>query len=312
MKWLFSNLWLKLVALAIGFLIWLHVATEKMYSYELRLPVTKVDLKDHHTLASPAPDSVTILVSAKGKQLLRLDWRQQGLRISAMKYGAGHYSIPLGTDNTYLVNPTKNVIVSEVISPATVDLDVDVESKIDVQVTPDLEVVADDGFAVSRRVDVIPARVSLFGPKSALRGIATVFTQRQHLTGLRSSVELRAALVPPQGVGMRLSPDSVSLNIDIVPVKTRVYERLPIVVYNAPPGQNVTTYPSFVRVELTGPPEDIDLLNRNALTVSADYRMLGRTGVAPLKVDCPANFRVKKASADSVKILLGTNADIGN
>ncbi|MEW6051932.1 MAG: YbbR-like domain-containing protein [Candidatus Zixiibacteriota bacterium] len=312
MKWLIDNFWLKLVALAMGLLIWLHVATEKMYNYELRLPVTKVDLKENHTLASPPPDSVTVTVSAKGKQLLRLNWRQQGVRISATKYASGHYTIPLGTDNTYLVNPTKNVLLDEIIAPATVDLDIDVESKIDVLVTPDLAATADDGFAVSRRIDAIPPRVSLYGPKSQLRGIATVFTERKELSGLRSSVTVRVPLVAPKGIGMRLVPDSTTLNIDVVPVKTRVYERLPIVVYNAPPNQPVTTYPSFIRVELTGPPEDIDLLNRNALTVSADYRMMNRTSVAPLKIDCPANFRVKKSSADSVKILIGNHADSGN
>ncbi len=308
-----NNFWLKVVALIMGLLLWFHVATEKIYNYQLTLPVTKIDLREHYTLATPPPESIVVAVSAKGKQLLRSSWRQQGVRISASKFQAGPHNIVLNTENTFLVNPAKNVTLDEVVSPASIDLNVDVESKVDVDVVPDLVTTADEGFAVSRRIEAVPTHVSLFGPKSLLKNINSVRTAKRELSGVRNSVTITVPLVPPPGFGMRLEPDSASLTIDIVPVKTRIYDNLPVVVYNVPVDYTATTIPGTIRIELGGPPEDIDLLNRNALTVSADYKLADRTtGMAPIKIDCPTNFRVRKASADSVRILINSNARSGN
>jgi YbbR domain-containing protein len=84
------------------------------------------------------------------------------------------------------------------------------------------------------------------------------------------------------------------------------------VIYNIPPGQAVTTDPATIQIEITGPPEDIDLLNRNALIVSVDFRQISSDSLAQLKVDCPSNFRVKRQSADSVRILTVSDAHPGN
>ncbi len=298
-----GNLWLKIVALVMGFLVWFHVATDKIYTVELRLPVTRIEVKEHHTLTTMPLDSILISVSAKGKQLLLSNWRQNGIRISATKLQVGHATFPLNSDNTFLVTPVKSAVIDDIVSPSAIELDVDVESKSMVAIRPDIVTVADDGFSVSKRIEVTPQKAALYGPKSVLRGITTVATEWREFDALRNNVTVKLPLIYPAGYGMRMEPDSATVTIEVIPIKTRVYEHLPIMVYNAPPSITTTTDPAFVRLELAGPPEDIDLLNKNAITVSADFRDADAAGVAPLKFDCPSNFRVKRASADSVRIL---------
>ena len=91
MRFLLNNFWLKMLALVMGLLVWIHVATEKTYTYQLKLPVTHVELKVHHTLAALPPESLSVMVSARGKQLLQTAWRDQGVRINASKLLAGEY-----------------------------------------------------------------------------------------------------------------------------------------------------------------------------------------------------------------------------
>jgi YbbR domain-containing protein len=307
-----NNFWLKALALILGFLLWLHVATDKVYNYQLTLPVTKVDLREHSTLVSKPPDSVVAVVSAKGKQLLRTTWRRQGVRINISKLQAGSHTITLNNENTFLVSSTKNVLLEDIVTPTNIDIVIDQESHTDVAVSPDIVTEPEDGFAVSRRMDILPDRVTLYGPKSIIRSITAVHTEHRELSGLRNSVTLSLPLVLPEGYGMRLQPDSVKVTVEVVPVKTRVYDNLPVVVYNVPVDRTAVTNPAAVRVELAGPPEDIDLLNKYAITVSADYKLATPTGMAPVKIDCPANFRVRKSSVDSVRIIISTNARSGN
>lgn len=312
MRNFFENIWLKLLALLLGFLVWLHVATEKPYTYELRLPVTEVALKERLVLADPPPDSILVAVSATGKQLLRQSWRRNGLRINATQFQAGTHTVSLSTANTFLIGPSGNVTLDEIMSPTMVQLSVDAVGRERVPVTANVDAVADEGYAVSHRVDITPSRVALIGPKSAMTDIPYVLTERKELRGLRNNVTLRLAVQQPNQYGFDVDPDSVAVAIQVVPVKTRIYNNLPIAIFHAPPNEPVSTQPSTIRVELTGPPEDIDLLNANNLTVSVDYRNVSISGYARLTVDCPPSFKVKATSVDSVKVILPGHADTRN
>ncbi|MDD3731491.1 MAG: CdaR family protein [candidate division Zixibacteria bacterium] len=304
MKSIFKNFWLKVIAVIMGFLIWFHVVTEKNYTYELKLPISLIVLKENLTLSKKPPDSLSVKVSASGKQLLREEWRNRGLHIDATQFDIGTYDLTLNNKNVILKEPSSNVTLDNIVFPTTINLQIDEKASMTISVTPDLEVIADDGFAVSQPISTTPSEVEIIGPRSLLRRFQTVFTEQKKLTGLKNNVIITLPLIPPAGYGISLKPDSITLSIKVIPVKTRVYDNLPVVVFNAPVDKTYSLFPPTVTVELTGPPSDIDLLNRKALTVSIDYKQIDREGLAPVKIDCPSNFRVKKSSADSVKIII--------
>jgi len=312
MKWLFDHFWLKIAAFVFGLVVWIHVATEKTYNYELNLPISEITLKDNLALSQKPPDSLLVSVSATGKQLLRRKWRQAGLRITAAQYQAGRYTLALSSSNTSLAHQTSDITLDDVIFPSSVQLEIDLESSADIPVVADLELSAAEGFAISQDMEVRPAEVELIGPRSLLGRVNTIFTEYKNLGGLRNEVVINLALIAPEGYGFRMEPESVTVTVPVVPVKTRVYEALPIVVFNAPAETGATTRPGTTRAEITGPPADIDLLNRNAITVSVDYRSKNVTGWAKVKVDCPTGFEVRRISADSVQILEGSRAGSGN
>jgi len=318
MKWLLNNLGLKITAFIMGLLLWIHVATEKTYNYDLRLPITEIMLKPGLALAKEPPESLLVAVSATGKQLLRRRWREQGLRINASQYQAGRYALTVSSVNTFLVNQLDPVSLDEVISPTSIPVEIDVEGMADVPIVPSIEPEPDEGFAIGREIIVEPASAAVIGPRSLLSEITTIATEERVLEGLRSNVTVRLELVPPPHFGFQLQPDTVMVTIPVVPVKTRVYEAVPIVVLNAPPDTPATCEPSVVDLEITGPPVDIDLLNRNALSASVDFRAADSIGFATLKIEYPPKFQLKKASADRVRLTAdqkataSPDADSGN
>ena len=99
---LLENFWLRVVALLMGILLWFHVATEKQYTYQLRLPVCEIALKKDLSLISDPVDSLDVIVSASGKKLLRKKWRKNGIRISATGFDAGRHSLDLNPSNAFL------------------------------------------------------------------------------------------------------------------------------------------------------------------------------------------------------------------
>ena len=312
MKWLLHNFWLKIVAFGLGFLVWIHVATNQTYNHEMTLPVTEISLDDGLALAEPPPDSVRVAVSATGKQLLRRKWRQQGLRIDADSYRAGQYTLSLTTENTSLAYPTIDVKLREITSPRSMRLDIDAEASSQVPVVPRLEAIADEGFAIGHTLSVEPATVAVIGPRTKLRMIDTIYTTPHRLISLRNPVTITLPVEPPSGYGFRVEPETVSVSIAVFPAKTRVFEGVPIQVFNSPAGARPRTEPALVRIELTGPPEDIDRLDPNALTLSVDFRGMTAGRRAAVKFDCPPAFRLRSLSADSVTIVDTPNANPGD
>ena len=124
-----ENLPIKLVAMILGLLLWFHVATEKEYSFELRLPLTDVFLDSGLTLSEYPPDSVLVVVSSTGKLLLRNEWRRDGLRVNAAQFPAGRHNLALTSSNTSLLSGASYVALDEIVLPSTIELNIDSETE---------------------------------------------------------------------------------------------------------------------------------------------------------------------------------------
>ncbi|UCD64295.1 MAG: hypothetical protein JSW34_02320 [Candidatus Zixiibacteriota bacterium] len=297
-----DHFWLKITAVVLGLLLWIHVATEKVYNYELLLPLNTVVLSDNHSLAQAPPESLTVVVSATGKQLLRQKWRERGLRITATQLGAGRHRLELTTANTSLESPAGSITLQEIVSPSSVMLNVDLVAESRLPVIPDIDAEPDDGFVVSEIALTDEQEVTVSGPRSIISRMVNVRTEKKTLRGIRNNLNLRLAVAKPEGHGTAVRPDSVSVSVRVIPVKTRIFENVPVAVYNSPVGRSIRVEPPAVTVEVTGPPAEIDLLNRNALIVSADFSDLNAENRAPIKIDCPSKFKIRNSSTDSVTI----------
>jgi YbbR domain-containing protein len=301
---LLEHLWLKIIAILLGLLLWFHVATEKIYNYQLNLPITEVVLDANLTLANNPPDEVMVTVSATGKQLMRKKWRDRGLKIIANHLKVGSHQFFLNTSNTVISSPLTDLTIEEINSPSSIVLEVDKIAEREVKVSADIISEADDGFAVSSLKNIIPPKVTITGPRSVINNIDEILTEHKELSGLRNSLNITLSLVKPDVYGIIVSPDTVSFALEIVPVKTRQFENVPIAVTNVPPASNIELEPDYVNVEITGPPAEIDLLNINALIITCDFRDKDEDGKVALKIDCPPLYKVKNVSSDTVTIRL--------
>lgn len=298
----FDHLWLKIIAVILGLLLWFHVATNKTYNHQLTLPINVVVLAEGLSLTQAPPESLTVTVSATGKQLLRQKWRERGLRVTATQFGPGRHRLELNPSNTSLEHPAGAISLDEIIAPNSVVLDVDRLAEAEFRVVPDIITEPDDGFAVSDISLTGQPVVTVTGPRSLVLRLKSVSTEQKELQGIRNNITLKLAVNKPDIYGVTVKPDSVLVAIRVVPVKTRVFENVPVVVYNSPVGQPVNVVPPSIRVEVTGPPAEIDLLNKNTLIVSADFNEADESGRAPVKINCPSKFKIRDASTDSVTI----------
>jgi hypothetical protein len=288
----------------IGLLLWFHVATEKIYHHQFRLVIEEIVLGDSLTLSEDVPDSMLVNVSATGKQLLRSGWKERGLRINAGSLRRGPNLLMLNTSNTILIDPAGLITLEEIITPTKMMLMIDELAETTIKVVADISITPDEGLTVARISEPEPAEVLVSGPQGLLRDLTYISTERVVMSKVRDDLTIRVPLLIPDGYSIRLRPDSVALSIQVVPVKTRVFENVPIMIYNAPPDRQLSLDPTTIRVEVTGPPTEVDQLAPGALIVSIQFSPLDTSAMASLKVDVPSGFTVKRYSPDSTRVTL--------
>ncbi|UCD16322.1 MAG: YbbR-like domain-containing protein [Candidatus Zixiibacteriota bacterium] len=299
---LFDNLWVKIAALLLAFLLWLHVATEKVYQNQITLPIAQVELPGGLVLVEPPPESVLVSVTAIGKALLRSDWKRSGARLVITGARPGRFKQEIGTENLSLVEPQRVNLV-EVAAPREYFFNCDRLIEKAVPVRSRVVIEPDDGFAIGNADSIIPAAVTIAGPRGSLNGVESIETISEHLEGVRNNFELKVALAHPDIYNLTITPDSVKLYVNLVPLKTREFAGVALRLKNLPFRQTVNFTPRSVDILVRGPMEVVDGMSSFGIEATADYRLLGIDSLIPVELSLPPSVILVRSSVDSVRII---------
>ena len=88
--WLFDNLGLKLFALLLAILLYLHVLTDRTVEETVDFPLVLGGLSDTLSLATAAPESVSVRLRGTGKQILQLRYLKPPVTIGLGDVGPGN------------------------------------------------------------------------------------------------------------------------------------------------------------------------------------------------------------------------------
>jgi YbbR domain-containing protein len=284
------NLIIKLLAVVLAVLLWFNVITEKQYEYQLTLPITDYELPSNLAPVTALPESLSIKVLAEGKELLRSDWKQAGLRVKATRLVRGLNTIEFNLETVSLVRPDNITVLDiPVTMPATVRID-RVDSTL-VPVASRLTVVPNSNYMVvtgSQRI--APPNVWVIGPLQTLGHIDSVLTRQKILDGAKEPVRAQLELEVPQFASVRLAQDSVMVWVAVDKIRERVFDNVPVEV--RPDGiiRRPVIDPGQVTVTIRGPAAVVDTLSASDIDIF----------VAPAKGDTAQDLRPQLHLPDNI------------
>jgi len=302
MTGIFENLWVKLASVVLAILLWFHVATDKVYQHTLTMQLNQVDISGDLVLLEPPPDSIRVSVSARGKTLLRTDWKKRGLKLSVGRGFVGRFKVDLSTSNLSL-NGTDNVELVDIIQPRDIYLTCDTKLEKDVPVRSMVVVMPDEGYAASENDSIVPSTVTVIGPKRYMNEIEYVATQKSVLEGVRNDFSKKVAIKYPDYYGISIKPDSVEAYIVVLPVKRRSFAEIPIHLVNAPPARELEINPTAVDIRVSGVVNLMDSLKIGQISAIADYFLANDSGWIPVNIVIPPSISLLQKSVDSVKVI---------
>jgi YbbR domain-containing protein len=210
---LLENMGLKLVALLLALVVYLHVYTDRPATMTVAFPVETTDLADSLAIVSRTPLAVVAELKGTGKQLIRLRLAEPRLRVSLAGVGSGHFQRSVTVDDLPMI-AVVGLGVSRFVGPQMIEVQVDrlIERSLPVAATVAGEPPA--GMAWSGAWSADPPRVTVRGPRGVLLKLDSLRLAPVHFEAGRETLR---AIVGPAGLpaGCEVSPPAVAVRVPL-------------------------------------------------------------------------------------------------
>lgn len=277
----FRHLGLKIVAVAIAFLLWLTVAGEHVVERSLRIPLEFQNMPERLELVEVPPSTVDVRVRGSSGLLGQIQPNDlvavvdlAGARPGRRPFGLspGQIRVPFGIEIAQ-VSPSTLWLEFEPSGTRMVPIEVTIEGK------------PAHGYEV-QSVTVDPPEAEVVGPETPLANIEHAITEPVSIANATRTVREKVT-VGVQNPSLRLrSVRNVVVTVEIRPVPMeRTFKELHVQVHNAGE-RTVSMVPEAVSVTVRGLRERLEALEGEPLAPFVDLAGL-RPGRYNLEVHVP-------------------------
>ncbi|MBN1755502.1 YbbR-like domain-containing protein [bacterium] len=275
LKKIFGNLPAKLVSLLIAILIWFHVVTEQSYEYSIDCFLTLVNIPQEYILLSPLPEKVTVRFFGRGKELIKMLFREPSVFIDAggFRYGTRNYEI-LPRD---VQLGERELSVREIIYPKIISVDLDKYGTVRIPIVSNLEIIASPGYILSKPPVFDPGEVILQGPLQHITHVEYISTVAETLRNLNKSIT-RLVEFDIDDTLLSVIPAKTTVIVEVEPSFSKKFEGLPVKLINVPKGIKAKLLIKEIDVEVTGTQGAIDSLVSSQIEVYVDFNQVPELG----------------------------------
>jgi hypothetical protein len=262
----------KFLAFLLALAVFAYARLGAEREWRLRVPVEIRNLPSGLVFAGEPLEAVDLRVRGKGMEFLKL--RMHGARVVLDLRDArpGRVQHRLGPGDLEIAGKVQPE-VTEILSPRSITVDVDTVMTRRVAVR--LALVGDlpSGLGLERPLRVEPSHVQVTGPSGLLRDIESLGTEPLWLDRLQASAR-RSLRVAPERGGLRVSPDSVVVEIALVHVESRRLPPLVVAVLGVAPNLTARVEPDSAAVTVSVPVDRSDAAISSQVMVFVDATSL--------------------------------------
>ena len=206
----FRNFGLKLIALALGTLLWFTVSSQQL-ERSIRVPVEYRNVPDSLELTGDQTESVYVHLRGPDNVISRLEPGDvRAVLDMAQATAVDHGTFPLRTDE--VVSPPGAEVMW--IEPREVSLSLETMGIATVQVVPNVVGAPATGF-VRGKVTVNPATVDVIGPANQVKALRTVSTDVVSIEGAGAAVASTVNIEVPDASLRLREPQRATVTIAI-------------------------------------------------------------------------------------------------
>jgi YbbR domain-containing protein len=264
---------IKLFCLFSALFFWFYISIESQFEYTTDVPLTLVNPPQGWILLDPLPQSAKVRFKGAGRSYFSYRFHDRKLEVDLRKVN-NNTRIPLTAD--MVKDLPANVRVLAVLEPEAIKVQWDRLIKKKVPVLTRLDLAPADGYVQVGDIQLEPDSVTVTGPQSVADSIYEVSTESRTYSGLIKEIGDKLPLVPVSEDMLKYSAKIVKFRADIQKIGERTLEAVPVLAIHVPEGEHVSVRPSMLSIKLQGGVDVLAQLKKEDVSVTVDYRNLGR------------------------------------
>lgn len=299
----FKNFYLKVGAFALALLLWVHVATNRTYEYQLSIPIRVVNIPDSLILISEPPEELPVTIRATGKQLISMIMGHPGIDISVADYEDGVYERRIEESDVLaaLKHPYESF---EIIIPMKLKIRLEPLVSKEVPIRAHNRVEPALGFAVMTPLQVEPESVTVTGPQSIVSKLRSLETDSTAFLNIDEPLREEIGLSLPDSLNLSVPDSTVVVTAEVEPKRQKAFLGVPITPPRTFNSKKYSIVPDTFSFVLEIPSSQIDSFSVNDFVISFKPPPIMRDSVrSAVRWLLPENVKVVGPMLDSLLIV---------
>ena len=290
-----------LLFLMLAFVFWMLIKLSRTYTSSVEINLSYTDLPKNKMFQTEPNSKVNVTLDAVGFTLLKYKFSKKNIEVSLKnikrKSNTKYYLLSANV----LKSVDKSFAKSEVtdIDPDTLYFELGRSISKKVKVEADVSIQYKSGYHLSGALEVVPAYITISGPKSQVDSIIYVTTKDLKITNVFDTINSEVAILMNDKLSkLTYSATKVNVQAKVEKFTERTIE-IPVKVKNVPNLYTISTFPNMVKVVFQIGLSDFNKINENDFEVICDYNLVESDGIDYLI----PTIKSKPSLVGSVKIV---------
>lgn len=286
-----QNLSVIIISVIFSIIIWGSISLSSDYFAVIEVPLKLVNIPKGLTSGSVMPDKILIKVKSKGWKLISMNVASPAEFVVPQSVDSGLKFINLNnylSENNWL---SEDMQVMDII-PDTISFYIESIGTKKLPIEANLNLNFKTGYGLASEIKFIPDSVMVTGPKSILKKMKSIITERSTYNNLSEKIVERIEVKKLRGFSY--SADNLLMSLDVQAIIDKSFEEIPVKVLNVPPDREVVLIPNLITVSVLGGIEVLGKLSENDFSASIEYGevVVDSTGTVAPEIDFPDNTQL--------------------
>jgi len=257
-----------LLASLFSIILWASVSFSNDYTTTFKIPIEFTNIKEGNAILTQTTSEISLTVTGQGWSIAQITFGGKNeFKISTNEsVGLQNFNMRDAISENEWLNPSIQVVS---VSPVNISYSVERLNYKVVPINADITLGISEGYDLVSSVILYPDSVKILGPKSLVKSIQSISTEKFEFINLEASVATPLKLKSIDYISFENNITNIEFSVEKIVDKT--FRNIPIKVINIPKLRELDLFPPNVDVTLRGGLESLGIHNIEDISAVVDF-----------------------------------------
>ncbi len=292
-----------LLASLFSLILWVFVSFSNDYTATFRIPIEFTNIKEGNSLLSQSASEIAITVSGEGWSLAQITFGGKNqFKISTNEnVGLQNYIVRDAISGNEWLSPSIQVVS---VSPLNISYSVERLNYKVVPLNADITLGISEGYDLVSKIKLSPDSVKISGPKSLVKSIQSISTEKFKFDNLDAHVSTLLKLKSTDYISFENNMTNIDFSIEKIVDKT--FHNIPIKIINIPNLRELDLFPPNVDITLRGGLESLGIQDIEGISAVVDFKdaFIDTLGFVKAQISIPGFTKLTNVKPDKLKYII--------